>query len=240
VKNEDVQDIRLYLEDRLTKNSASLPNLKEVAIELGCSVSVLRHHCPDLSKLFVSRRRRWSEDFFKKAQIELEAALTSVEAVPLSNVLQSLGCDRDVMERYFPDLCRRIVTRYQERFDYKKIQKCLQDAVADDKAISVAEIARDLGCKSSYLYGPFPDLCKQIATQRRVKLKRQHENRVENTRVEIKQAILALHEQDIFPSDKRIKCMLSDPHMVRRKEGRETLSMVLKEFGYSTNVGGAE
>ena len=44
----------------------------------------------------------------------------------------------------------------------------------------------------------------------------------------------------IFPSDRRFKSMLSDPRMMRRTEGCETLAVILKEFGYSTNVVGAE
>jgi AraC-like DNA-binding protein len=105
---------------------------------------------------------------------------TSSEPVSLSTILRSLGCERDTLHRYFPELCQAIVTRYQERFGYEQIRQHLQDTIISGRVTSVTEIARNLGCRPSSLFTLYPDLCKQIVERRRVALKRQHEHRVEN------------------------------------------------------------
>jgi len=53
---------------------------------------------------------------------------------------------------------------------------------------------------------------------------------------EVKEAILTIHEQGLFPSERCVRSKLSDPDIMRRKEGREMWSSVMVEPGYSTDV----
>jgi AraC-like DNA-binding protein len=64
---------------------------------------------------------------------ELENALKSDERVSLSAVAQQLGCDSAALRKGFPDLCRAVVTRYRERFDYEQIQRRLQEVLASNE-----------------------------------------------------------------------------------------------------------
>jgi len=231
LKNEDIQDIRLYLETILRENPASPPNLTEVALVLGCSVTVLRDHCPDLSKLFATRRRPLPEKFFEKARLELENALTCTRSVPLSEVLRRLNCDRDVLNRYFPDLCQAVVTRYRERFNYEELRMCLQEALTSNEVVSVKEVVQQLGCSTSLAYERFPDLYKQVVMRWRTAQRKRHEQRIENDCNSIKQAILVLKEQGIFPSERRISSILCDRYIMRKKEYKLMRLRIIDELG---------
>lgn len=87
-----------------------------------------------------------------------------------------------------------------------------------------------------FLERTFQDLCKQIGLQRQRERKKQHQNRIDRTYAEIREAILELHQQGIYPSQRRIVKQLKKPHALRAKEAREVYSLVLKEQGYPTET----
>jgi hypothetical protein len=49
---------------------------------------------------------------------------------------------------------------------------------------------------------------------------------------EIRQAAYLLHSQGTYPSARQVTKQLSDPHVIRTKEGHEAWCQVLEELGY--------
>lgn len=43
---------------------------------------------------------------------------------------------------------------------------------------------------------------------------------------------MELHQQGIYPSQRRVVKQMNKPHALRSKEGREVYSLVLKELSY--------
>jgi hypothetical protein len=163
----------------------------------------------------------------------LEKALANPEPVPLVDVARQLHCDTTSMRRYFPELCRAIVTKYRERFDYAFVEQRLQEVLASSSETpAVYELAREMGYKRHIVHDKFPELCKQVSARRYAEWRRRREERMAGIRREIRRATSLLHEQDIYPSARRVFSMLNDPHVLRTKEGHEAWRLALEELGY--------
>ena len=165
---------------------------------------------------------------------ELENALKSDERVSLTAVAQQFGCYSKVLRKHFPDLCRAVVTRYRKRFDYKQVQRRLQDVLTSDEAPSVDELARQMGYGCHIFRANFPDLCNQVTERRSTTRKKQHDERMAALCHEIRQAAFHLHQQGTYPNARQVRKQLSNPHTMRTKEGHEAWCQALEELGYPT------
>ena len=118
---DDVRRMRQALEAVLAVDDQvdPLPYLVDIAQRMGFDEETVRKHCPDLSKAIARRNKNhWGEEGHRMVMKQaLEKALASPEPEPLANVARQLRCYTSSMRKYFPDLCRAIVTRYRERFD---------------------------------------------------------------------------------------------------------------------------
>jgi hypothetical protein len=232
---DDVQRLQQALEMILTEETHSPPSLHEIISRTGYHQGTILRHCPDLYRAISRRsRRRWIETensiLMKEA---LEDALASDEPLPLAVVARQIGCDQKVLRKHFPSLCQAIVTRYRQRFDIEQIRRRLQMALSSsDEILSLRELARQNGCTAEILQAKLPDLCKQIVVRNRAELKRRHEERIARICADIRQAMLTLHQQSMYPSISRTRELLKDPHTLREKEGHETWRVMLLELGY--------
>jgi AcrR family transcriptional regulator len=155
----------------------------------------------------------------------LEEALASDERPALAAIAQQLGCSRSTLRRYFPELCRALAKRYRERNIYGQVRQRLEEVLAsNEEAPSVKELARLMGCKYQNIRNHFPELCKQITARHSAVLRRRHEERVANHCSRIRQAVVELHQQGIYPSRQRVGQLLKDMaviHLLRSTEGHE-------------------
>jgi DNA-binding transcriptional regulator YhcF (GntR family) len=104
-----------------------------------------------------------------------------------------------------------------------------------EKMPGLREISRQLGCGLFILERNFPDLRREIALRHRTEHRKQHEERVVRISAEIRQTVIELHQQGVYPSSDRIKKQLNKPHILWIKEGREAWILALEELGYSTD-----
>ncbi len=233
---DDVQRVRQVLEAVLSEERDPPLNLLEVANSIGCNVATLYRHYPDLSKKISARcHRRWTEDDYLRMKQELESALKSDERVSLFAVVQQFGCDSGVLRRRFPALCRAVVRRYRERFDYEQVHRRLQEALASNEGTpSVNELARQMGYGRHIFWTKFPDLCNQVTERRSTARSKHRDERMAIYCNEIRKAAFLLHGQGVYPSSWRISQRLSDPHAIRTKDGHEAWRLALEELGYPT------
>ncbi len=232
--------MRHVLETLLAREEiARYPSLKEIAQWIGCRVETLRKHCPDLCRASVKRyKRQWADDSARVQMREaLESALAGSEPISLMAVARQFGCNPGTLRRYFPELCQAIVARNRGRFDYQRIQQRLQEVLASNEEVpSVTELARQLGYGASLIWKHFTDLCKRISARYLAQKRKRREERVRATCEEIRQAVLLLHNQGIYPGAKRVSHLLKNRHSVRTFEGHEAWRLMLAELGYPTDA----
>jgi len=111
----------------------------------------------------------------------------------------------------------------RRRVDRERCQEHLQ-AVLDghEELLGVRQLATQLGYHSSLLWYYFPKECALIAQRNE---EYQKKRRMENeARVceEVRQAVLTLHAQNIFPSHHKVRSPLSDPNLLRMPEASAT------------------
>ncbi len=239
VTKDDVQHMRQVLETVLAREEiVPYPSLKEIARCIGCSVEILRRHCPDLCRASVKRyRRQWTADnALILMRHALESGLASSEPVPLMAVARQIGCDTSTLRKYFPDLCQAVVVRYRERFDYEQVQLRLQEVLTSNEEVpSVSELARQMGHGVDTIWSHCTDLCKQISARYLAQQRKQHEERMAAICEQIRQVMLKLHEQGIYPGARPVSERLNNRHILRTIEGHEAWRLTLEELGYPTD-----
>lgn len=165
----------------------------------------------------------------------LEDALANAGPESLANVARKLRCSTAIMWKYFPDLCRAVVTRYRERFDNVRIEQQLREVLASNAEVpAVGELARGMGYKRHILWGRFPDLCRQISRRRYVERRRRREERIALLCQAIRQVAYRLHGQGMYPSARRISQELGNSHAVLSEAGRQAWCQTVEALGYPT------
>ncbi len=113
-------------------------------------------------------------------------------------------------------------------------QKCLgvMQAILDgrEEPVSIRQLAKRLGYGDRTLAYNFPQECALIIKRAREYRKLQQEQRLDQICTQVRQTILALHGQGIFPSQSKVGVMLPAGCM-RRPEARITWHEVLRELG---------
>jgi hypothetical protein len=240
VTKDDVRQMRQVLEAVLVVDDQvdPLPSIRDIARRMGYDEETVRKHCPDLCKAIARRNKNhWAEEGHRvRMKQALEKALVNPEPESLGNVARQLHCDTATMRKYFPDLCRAVVTRYRERFDDARIERRLREVLASsEEAPAVYELAREMKYARHIVWDKFPELCKQVSARRYAERKGRREERMAGISKEICCAAFLLHEQGIYPSARKVFTLLNDPHILRTKEGHEAWRMALEELGYPTD-----
>jgi hypothetical protein len=116
--------------------------------------------------------------------------------------------------------------------DREHVQKLLQ-AVLDgcEELAGVMHLARRLGHHESLLWRYFPQECALIAQRYQEYQKQRKEGREAQVCEEVRQAVIALHAQNIFPSHHKVRALLSDPNLLRIPEASATWHAVRRELG---------
>lgn len=237
VSADDVQRIRQALEAVLSEERDPPSSLKEVADSIGYSTETMYRYCPDLSRRISARYRpHWTEDDMHRMKQELENALSSDEPISLTAVAQQLGCAYWVLRKRFPDLCRAVVKRYRDRFDYAQIHRRLQEILAsDEESPSIEELARQMGYKSHIFQDNFPDLCNQVSRRHSAARREYREERAAANCREIRRVASLLHYQGIYPSTLQVSRQLGNLHITRGEEEHNAWRLALEELGYPTD-----
>jgi hypothetical protein len=120
------------------------PCVQEVARQLSCSKTVLVKHfpklCEELSKLYRKRR----SVYWSKIETALRDSLEELPPRSMRAIAKDLGCSHTSVLNYFPDLCRRLATRYSqhrhEQSQRRQEQLCLK---VREIALAICEEGED-------------------------------------------------------------------------------------------------
>ena len=113
-------------------------------------------------------------------------------------------------------------------------QKCLDvmQAILDgrEKPVSIRQLAKRLGYGDRTLAYNFPHECALIIKRAQEYRQKQQEQRRYQICVKVRQTVMTLHAQGIFPSRSKVGAMLP-AGWIRRPEARMTWDEVLRELG---------
>ncbi len=235
VIREKVERLRQSLETILAQNFQPPLNPQLVAQSLGCSVDTIRKHCPaQYQAIMIQFRKSFpAGNSRERLRKRLEEVLRSDEIISLAAIAKELHCTCNTLRRYFPDLCQAVVSRFRNRIDHNRIRFHLRVVLTCKAPIpSVSELARQLGYNRVTIENAYPELCKQVVALHSAEQRHRYESRMSTTCEDVRQAMLALHQQNIYPSAKQVSELLGDPHVIREKRVLQTWHATLKELGY--------
>jgi len=120
----------------------------------------------------------------------------------------------------------------RRRVDRERCQEHIQ-AVLDGREglIGIRQLARQLGYHSSLLWYYFPRECALIAQRNQEHEKQRRKEHEARVCEEVRQAVLMLHAQNIFPSHRKVRDLLSDPNLIRMPEASAAWHAVRRELG---------
>ncbi len=150
--------------------------------------------------------------------------LMTVEPERLKKGLQS-----EMIYRQLPH------TRYRtpaSKGNVALMQQFIQSVLSGDiEPLPVRRVARHLGVGEKFLVGRFPQECAQIATHYQAYRAEHAKQRVTQECLEVRQAVLTLDKQGEAISRSQVIALLSNPHILRRPEGKATWHTICRERG---------
>jgi DNA-binding phage protein len=117
--------------------------------------------------------------------------------------------------------------------DREQCQALLQ-AVLDgrEEPLGVSHIARRLGYDGRQLVYHFPGECALVTQRAKAYRTQRKEQRLAQIREKVKQAMLSLHAQGMYPSQRKLRSLLGG--LMRAPEARETWHTTLRELGFES------
>jgi len=127
--------------------------------------------------------------------------------------------------------------RRPERFTRRRVdrERCRErlQAVLDGREalLGLHQLARVLGYHPSQLRYYFPMECLLIVQRYQEHMKQRRKEHEARVCEEVRQAVLALHAQNIFPSHRKVRALLSNPNLIRMPEASVAWHAVRRELG---------
>jgi len=97
--------------------------------------------------------------------------------------------------------------------------------------LPVFELERRLGLKARTLRRRFLQECQLITAHYRAYLSERSKQKMAQRCEELRKIMLSLHAQGIYPSTHLIAQLHSNPHIMRKADGKATWEAVLRELG---------
>ncbi len=122
--------------------------------------------------------------------------------------------------------------RQNGRVDRERCQEALQ-AVLDGRAelLGIAHLAKQLGYDPCQLAYHFPEECAVITRRFKEHRLRHKEQHLVHIREEVRHAVLSLHAQGLYPSQRRVRPLLPG-RLLRDPEAKEAWRATLRELGF--------
>ena len=102
-----------------------------------------------------------------------------------------------------------------------------------EKPRSLRQVEKHLGYTTRQLFYHFPEECALIASRTREYRQQRKEERLDNVRKQVRQAMFSLHDQGIYPSQRQLRSLLPGGCM-RQAEAKEAWCLTLQELGFES------
>ena len=119
------------------------------------------------------------------------------------------------------------------KFDTEALRNVLQEALLKPEVppLSLSKLAGRLGYHSSFLSHHFPELCRSISLSYQAYQAERSQQKFQQRSEEVRQAMLSLHDQGLYPSIFRLKKVLEKPCILRLPEINHIRKATLHEMG---------
>ncbi len=117
-------------------------------------------------------------------------------------------------------------------------ERCLQriQAILDgrEEPLGYVQLAQQLGCSGHTLLHHFPQECALLSQQIKEYRRQQAEQRGTQIQEEIRQAVLALHAQGVYPSHRKVIERMVHPTLLRAPKARAFRLALCRDLGWET------
>lgn len=188
--------------------------------------SSIRQRFPELCSAIISRRADGLRDQKNRTRRELKKLLSHEPPLSITQLTKRVGYKNiTTLRSHFPVLCSQALERYliYQETRFQEIEKALTAALNEEPPPTMRQIARRIGYNIYCLYGRYGTICHQIANRHKIYKKQCAKQETALYKAEIEAAVFALYAKGIFPSEKRVKEMLSKPNYLKHKDFWEAL-----------------
>lgn len=114
---------------------------------------------------------------------------------------------------------RKINRAAARKIDWITVEATLKDIIENQKSYSpsVREAAKHIGCGERSLYCHFPELCKEIAELRRIRIQSEKCERIKENETTIIEAAMTLYNNGLYPTRRSVENLISPKLSLRRK-----------------------
>lgn len=219
------------------------PSLVGVSRRLGRTTSGLKYRFPELCRSVVKRHKQHGRQVrgkeWGKGRRALKAALKDESHPSVADVARRISWEFSRLCRRFPDLCRQVSEKHSQHLKsgWSEVGRTLEGVLGEEPPPPMSEITKRLNRSAASLYGHFPRLCRLIG-ERHIKYRRKSfSQRREQFLAEVRRIALALHDEGIYPSVKRVEERLSAPKSLRSSRAAlEVLREVRRELRLDSRV----
>ena len=123
--------------------------------------------------------------------------------------------------------------RQNRRLDRERCQVALHAALDDkNEPLALSHVAQQLGYEDTrQLMYHFPEECKLVMQRAKAYRQQRKAQRLDQVREQVKQAVISVHSQGEYPSQRRVNPFLPRAFM-RLPEARNAWHAALQELGY--------
>lgn len=150
----------------------------------------------------------------------------------VKQIAKDLEYDQGCFRRHFPELYNQL----KEQYNNSKKRECDEMLVKMEAALnefpppSVATLSRRLNRCVPTLYRLFPQICFRITRNHKDYKKKANDSQRSIVIKEIKNIASLLHEDGIYPSQKNVSQLMTNPGQMGNKFVRDTLKEVQQEL----------
>lgn len=200
----------------------------------GNTVSTPRDNRIEISEQGIQRGRRKTPSSPAEVLRSLEAVLLSSEKPTVKAVAKDLGYSNTcTIYEHSPDLCSAIAAK--RRTDTLHVKMMLEAVMEGEEnpPPPMREVARRLGYSVQVPYRHFPEMCRAISERYRAYQKGRRDVAVRLKCDEVRSIVRRLYEQGEYPSQRKVRKLLGNPHDFFRKEVHTAWRETLQRLGIS-------
>jgi AraC-like DNA-binding protein len=208
-------------------------SLAQVARELKCSTDTLKKWYPTQCALI--QRRYHSIDWAAVEKVLEEVLQLQTPPYPsLSEISRRVGVLHCRIRQHYPEKCQEITQRHRYQ-NVDIMQRELQRAVSEAPPPSLAEISNRTGCTVKTLKRHFPEFCEEVFQRYTTFVQENALQRDQRHREEVRQAVLQVHSQGLYPSIGRLAPYLKHSLIMMEPACRDEWRATLEELGYDVD-----
>jgi transcriptional regulator with XRE-family HTH domain len=121
-------------------------------------------------------------------------------------------------------------------FEHVRVRLALEQILKDpaEPPPPMRQVCKQLGYENAVIYTYFPELCRAISARYMAYQKERGKQRLQQLCAEVRQKVLIVHQQGIYPSAYRVEALLSVPGFMRHLDARRVWHATLRELGWES------